>query len=387
MTAAFIGPGTVTTCSRAGGEFGFSLLWALLFSTLATILLQEMTARLGLVSGRGLGEAFRGYFQNPAARGGAGLLILGAIGIGCAAFQTGNLLGASMGIEIALGGNQALWGILLGAIVGLLLFTGSYRLLEKILIGLVFFMSAAFLATAVSLQPPLKEVFRGMLVPSLSRDSLLLLVALMGTTIVPYNLFLHSGAVLEKWKGSEHLGQARCDLILFIAIGGIISSAIIVTAASSGAGTGKIPQSGADLAVQLEPFLGSWAQWVFAAGIFAAGLSSAITAPLAAAYAVCEVLGQRKKGAVHRLVWMAVLLTGVLFCVAGASPIPVIVFAQAANGLLLPVIAIFLLAVMNRRDLLGRFANSWKANLGGILIVLVTLLAGGRLVGKALGML
>src|SRR5690606_34855207 len=121
------------------------------------------------------------------------------------------------------------------------------------------------------------------------------------------------------------------------------------------------------LALQLEPLLGTWARYVFAAGLFAGGLTSAITAPLAAAYAVCGAMGWRNELSApgFRLVWLVVLLTGTTFAALGSKPLAAILFAQVANGFLLPIVAVFLLVVMNQRKLLGEFTNGPLANLLG----------------------
>ena len=127
------------------------------------------------------------------------------------------------------------------------------------------------------------------------------------------------------------------------------------------------------MAVQLEPLLGVHARYVFAAGLLASGLTSAITAPLAAAYAVCGAMDwpQALDGFRFRLVWLLVLACGTLFAALGTKPLAAILFAQAANGFLLPVVAIFLLLVMNRRDLLGAQVNGPLANLAGALVVAI----------------
>jgi len=136
------------------------------------------------------------------------------------------------------------------------------------------------------------------------------------------------------------------------------------------------------MAAQLTPLLGRWATVVFAAGLFAAGMTSAITAPMAAAYAVAGALGWPRNLADRRLrfVWGAVIATGVLVALTGVQPIAAILTAQAANGLLLPIIAAFLVFVMNDRTVLGHNVNTRGSNLAGTLVVLVTLVLGGRAV-------
>ena len=390
MTAAFIGPGTVTTASIAGAEFGFSLLWALLFSVVATMLLQEMAARLGLVTRRGLAQTLRETFTGSWLGSAAILLVVGAIGIGNAAYEAGNITGAALGLESIFKLPISLWSILVGALAGALLYSGTYNLIEKILVVMVLLMSGVFLATLIQVAPSPAAMLKGALVPSVPPGSLLTIIALIGTTVVPYNLFLHASAVQEKWPAEVDtrlaLRESRQDTGLSIGLGGLITLAVMSTSAAAFFG-GSGEFSAANMARQLEPLLGSSARYFFAAGLFAAGLSSAVTAPLAAAYAVCGVLGWSRdlKGREFRGVWLAVLLCGTVYAALGAKPLTAILFAQAANGFLLPICALFLLVVMNRHDQLGDYRNSVAANIAGGLVVLVTLGLGALKILRVFG--
>ena len=206
VSAAFIGPGTVTVCSIAGVNFGYALLWALFVSIIACIILQEMSARLGLISGKGLSECIRDEIKSPVFRILALILIFSAIVIGNAAYEAGNITGAVLGLEgvffsgaLNLGGLSInLWSVLIGLIAFILLAMGSYKRLEKIFIGLVGLMSVAFIVTAFLTRPDLSEIFKGF-IPGTFNAGLLTIIALVGTTIVPYNLFLHASLVSEKW--------------------------------------------------------------------------------------------------------------------------------------------------------------------------------------------
>ena len=385
VVAAFIGPGTVTTATLAGARFGYTLLWALTFALVATLVLQEMTARLGVVTGAGLGEAIRVRFGGRGSRFVAVALVLSAIAFGNAAYETGNLLGAAMGASVIAGGTTRTWALLSGGAAFFLLWTGRYRVVELVLMGMVALMSVVFLATAMVLAPPAAELLRALTVPRLpAGEGVLVAVGLIGTTVVPYNLFLHAAAVAERWNGAEHLPAARLDLTVSIALGVVASCAIVVTAAPLQGGE---VASAADMAVQLEPLLGEWARVFFAAGLLAAGLTSAITAPLAAAYATAGVLGWPRDLRDRRLraVWMAVLGAGLVFSAIGVRPVPAIVFAQVANGVLLPAVAVFLLVAANDRARMGAQANGPVLNALGVLVVLVTVVLGGLAVGRALG--
>lgn len=397
VAAAFIGPGTVTTCTLAGSGFGYALLWALLFSVAATLILQEMSARLGLVGKMGLGEALRAEMKSPAGRALTILLVLTAVAIGNAAYETGNIMGGAMGLgsitgitEIGLFGlSIPIWGPVVGLAAFALLFSGSYKIIEKGLIALVIIMSITFLTTAFMVKPDIMEIARGAFVPSIPGSSTLTIVGLIGTTVVPYNLFLHASTVKQRWSGSEHLQTVRTDSIISIGAGGLISMAIVVTSASAFFGTGIAITGAADMAGQLGPLLGNASSYFLAAGLLAAGISSAITAPLAAAYATSEILGWKEgmKGKRFRAVWIAVLLTGTIFSATGFKPVSAIFIAQVTNGILLPFIAIFLLKVMNSSNILGKWKNGPLANIMGGFVLVVAIVLGVKSIVTVFGMI
>ena len=259
------------------------------------------------------------------------------------------------------------------AVLGL----GAYRFIERFLGLLVGLMGVVFLLATVLVRPDFTTLLSGMVVPRLEPGSLVTVIAIIGTTVVPYNLFLHAGSVREKWPDSiprdRALNEARWDAALAVSIGGLITMAITSTAAAAFFGSGIEIENAAVMAVQLEPLLGQGAKWFFGVGLLAAGLSSAVTAPLAAAYAVTGVLGKSGglKTRSFRAVWAAVIVVGAAFAITGTRPVTMILVAQAANGLILPLVAAVLLFVMNRQDLLGKYKNGPAANVLGWAIVLV----------------
>lgn len=389
VAAAFIGPGTVTTASKAGADFGFTLLWAVLFSIVATIVLQEMAARLGLVTRQGLGEAVRTSTRKQTARFIAGFIVAVAIGLGNAAYQTGNIVGAAVGLTLIAGGSIQMWAVVIGLAAFSLLFTGRYRYIERGLICLVLAMSSTFLVTAFLVGPNISQLVQGGFTPRLPDGSLLTVIGLIGTTVVPYNLFLHASSVCQKWSNeiptTVALREARMDTIAAVTLGGFVTLAIVATAATAFFGKGGLANA-AQMARQLKPLLGGpAAKFFFASGLLAAGLTSAITAPLAAAFAISGAMGWRNQlnSWSFRAIWMTVLIVGTGFAALGLkSPQVTILIAQAANGILLPFITIFLLIAVNRRDLMGQFKNGHFANLAGGLVVLTTLLLGVTAVYK-----
>ncbi|MGB0788548.1 MAG: Nramp family divalent metal transporter [Marinirhabdus sp.] len=401
IAAAFIGPGTVTVCTLAGVKFGFTLLWAMLLSIFATVVLQEMAARLGLVHGKGLANTVKQHIRHPVLKWTAVLLILAAILVGNAAYEAGNISGGVLGLQtlvpnttIALGSWDLNYlSIIIGGIAFALLYVGNYKVIERSLIAMVLVMSVSFLVTAIITAPNMGAVLQGMFAPTVPDNGTFTIIALVGTTVVPYNLFLHASLVKEKWSGVAQLKAARTDLYISILLGGLVSMAIIVCgAAIQGGGVGNA----ADLAKALEPLFGSFSKYFLGTGLFAAGITSAITAPLAAAYVArgCFGWGTAESGKNKalrskrfRAVWIIILLLGIIFSSVGIKPITIIQFAQVANGLLLPVIAVFLVWAVNKRSVLGSYKNTLSQNVFGVLIIAATLVLGARSLLKVFGVL
>ncbi|MCQ4619557.1 Nramp family divalent metal transporter [Corynebacterium sp. CCUG 59401] len=382
ISASFIGPGTVTTATVTGASYGFALTWAIVFSIVATIILQEMSARLGLMGGLSTGEAMRETFESPVAKLLMIALIVTAIGIGGAAYAGGDTTGTALALSDVTGLSIPVLSCIIVAVIVVLLLTGSYKVIEKFMTALVIILALIFLITAVAVKPDLGAMLKGIFVPGLPDGSVLTAIALIGTTVVPYNVFLHSNLVQEKWgdePGKLSLKKARVDNIVSISIGGLITLAIVATAASTLFAQGIAAESAAELAEPLRPVLGDFAPWALAIGLFAAGLTSAIAGPLGAAYAISGVLGWSSdlKDNKFRAIYLAVVLIGLVIAVTGVNPIQVIVLAQAANGILLPVVAFFLLYTMNNKKLLGDNANGVASNILGGFIFLVTVVLGG----------
>lgn len=393
VTAAFIGPGTVTMCTIVGVRTGSALLWALVFSVVATVVLQEMSARLGVVTRLGMGEALRERLPQGLARFGALALVFSAIVVGNAAYEGGNLSGAVLGIQAWFthasprigSGLNIILPFIMGAFAFTVLYRGRFKVIERVLVSLVGLMSVVFLTTMVMSSPDWSEVLRGFVTPNIPAGEWLLVVGLVGTTVVPYNLFLHASVVQERYAGPEQLPDLRRENATAIIIGGIISMSIVITSAANVQGTGI--RSVMDMAQALEPLLGAWAPFVLGLGLFAAGISSAITAPLATAYAVKGIMGwpdglQDRR---FRAVWMSILGIGVLSAMSGFSSIGVIQFAQVANGVLLPLLAGVLWWLTSSEQIMGDYANSqWVRVLGGG-VVFVTVLIAARSLWSVFG--
>ncbi|WP_240946346.1 Nramp family divalent metal transporter [Pseudomaricurvus alkylphenolicus] len=392
VAAAIIGPGTITACTLAGANFGYALLWALVFATLATIILQEMAARLGTITQKGLGEALAYSLRDSLLKWPLFALISVALFVGNCAYEAGNLTGAALGIQALTGEDPHWYRLSIGAIAlgaGFVLWRGNYQQIEKALLTLVVIMGLSFITTFLVVKPDWSALFSGLLTPTIPAEGLFTVVALIGTTVVPYNLFLHASAVKNRWRGEQALGEARADTYLSLSFGGLIAILVVSTAAASLFGSGLAVRGGADMAVQLEPLFGSYAKYLLGIGFFAAGLSSAITAPLATAYAMSEVLGFGKSNQTGRFrtISMVVLVCGSLLAMTGIKPLTIILSAQFANGLLLPIITGFLLFAMNQKTLLGKYTNGLLANTLGGVVLLVSVGLGARSILSALNIL
>lgn len=385
VAAAFIGPGTVTTCTLSGASYGYTLLWAMLFSTIATIVFQEMASRVGIVTQMGLGEALRERYQHK-----KGILVfvivlvIAAIFIGNIAYETGNITGGAMGTNLVFPEiSIPWWSVIVGAVALALLASGSYKVVEKILMALVIIMSVVFISTAIVSQPDWGGVLKGLFVPAVPNEenAWLTVAGLIGTTVVPYNIFLHCSASAQKWKDRSQIKTARWDAIISIGLGGIISMMIIIAAANPSLAGQEITSAG-DMAKAMQPLLGDWAKYFFGIGIFSAGLTSAITAPLSAAFATSGILGWGgdMKKLRFKAIWMVVLAVGVVLAAIGltSSPTEMIIIAQAANAVILPIIAILLTIVVNDKKLMGENRNGVVANILAIIVIGVTLFISAR---------
>ena len=376
IAAAFIGPGTVTLCTIAGASFGYSLIWAIILSTFSTIVLQEMSLRIGLVTRMNLAEVIRTSIKSKILNRFIILLIISSILIGNTAYEAGNITGASLGISAIINYESINYiPVFIGLIAFVILYQGDYKILEKSLVSLVIVMSISFFITAIMTRPDIISLLKGIFKPQVNSSNLIVVLGLIGTTVVPYNIFLHSSLVSEKWNSIEKLKVARIESFISILLGGLVSLSIIITAASVSNQnvTGVI-----DLAKGLEPLYGKFAIYFLGLGLFASGITSSITAPLAAAYVAKSCFGWNNslKSKRFRLVWIFILITGVFVSMIKINPIEIIKFAQFSNSLLLPIIAIILLWLINDKNIISSKFNYKYQNIFGFLIVIISLVLG-----------
>lgn len=398
VSAAFIGPGTVTTATKAGADFQFELMWALVFSTFACLLLQEASARATIYSGMNLGEAISKHFEGKSSKMIILFLVVGAIIIGCAAYETGNILGSVEGLSLVFPKiPKSVFLLIIGVFAMFALSFKSIKTIARFMGSIVFFMGVAFFTTAVFSNPPVGEVLKGSLIPTIpeTTGAGLLILGLIGTTVVPYDLFLGSG-VIDK---EQTIKEMRFGLSVAVILGGIISMAIMVvgtemTRGLTDSALKELQFSYKLLEQTLVLHIGQWAVYIFGFGMFAAGFSSAITAPLASAITAQSIFQKKEKGKrffetkpwkYFKVVSFGVLIIGLTFGFLQVKPIPAIIMAQALNGLILPFISIFLIFVVNNKELMGKTRlNSWISNIFMSIIVWTTIIIGSLNVIKAI---
>ena len=388
ISAAFIGPGTVTTATKAGADCGFQLLWTLGFATIACIVLQEASARATIYSGLNLGQAIKKHFSGTKMELPAIVLVVGAIILGCAAYETGNILGSVEGVALMFPGLDK-WVIVavLGVMSAIVLAMKDIKIISNIMGAFVFLMGFTFIAVALLGKPSVGDIASGF-VPSLPEvDGVSLLVlGLIGTTIVPYDIFLGSSVVQKETT----IRDMRIGVTISVVIGGFISMAILVVGTEMSAEAQTEGFSYELLARTLETHIGQGAVYVFGIGLFAAGFTSAITSPLISALTAKSIFGKddtnknndaahkdMKKGRSFIAVAYAVLSIGLIFGFLQVEPVPAIIMAQAFNGLILPFVSIFLFTIINDEKIMGReHVNNLGSNIVMILVTWMTLVLG-----------
>ncbi|MEM1407278.1 MAG: divalent metal cation transporter [Bacteroidota bacterium] len=361
ISAAFIGPGTLAASSAAGASYKYSLIWSLVFATVACLILQEMAARISIVTGSDLSKILKQNL-NPF----PAFLIGFAVIVGCAAYEAGNILGALSGFSVLIPADRFLLISAIGAGAIVLLALGGKSVIIRVLGFLVALMGAGFVIVALKSSPSLSQILSGT-IPSIPEGSEWLTLALIGTTIVPYNIYLGSG--LSK---GQTLKEMRVGLAISIVFGGFISIAILIAATQINS-----MNSFLDMARLMGNSLGDWAYLLLGAGLFAAGFTSTVTAPMAAGI-ITEGLFAKHEFSLrwYKTGWLAVLSVGLLFGFLDVKPIPVIVAAQALNGFILPLLGIILVITANDFQTMQDKVNSTFLNVMAFVVLEVLLLLG-----------
>ena len=360
-------PGGILTYSQAGAKFGYALLWTLIPTTVALIVVQEMAARMGAVTGKGLSDLIREEF-------GFRVTFFTMLVLGMADFA--NIVAEFAGLASGMGifGVSKFFVVPLGALlVWAVVVQGSYRPVERILI-LFSMIYLAYPISAIFGKPDWSQAMHDTLVPTFSRNSeyLIMIVGLIGTTITPWMQFYLQASVVEKGIGKKEYPLTRWDVILGCIITDVIAFFIVVACAATlyKSGIHDISDA-AQAAVALKPLAGNYASLLFAVGLINASILSAAILPLATAFNVCEGLGfesgvDKRFSEAPVFYWLYTLL---IAAGAGCVLIPhlplikVILFSQVANGVLLPFVLIYMLILVNRRDIMGEYRNRLPGNI------------------------
>lgn len=379
IVGSFIGPGTVTSSTRAGANYGFQLLWCVVFSVIAVIVMQGMAARLGVVTQKGLAENLVDDFADrPALRNLICGIVAVAITIGGFAYMSGDLTGTALGISALTGVSTKIvapiWGVCI--LVLLTIASDAVKYLEKLLAVCVILMAVIFLITMVIVKPDMGALLAGC-IPSIPENGgLMTCLALIGTTVVPYNMFLHASSAMRTWHSSAELPLCRFGTNIPMIIGGVVTGAILVTSAT--VMMGMPVRNAMDMAVQLEPTLGAFAQPFMAVGLVAAGVSSAVCTPIGVSYVLAGLFGWKTNRSDKRYFATntAVLLTGIIIAGIGYNPIELIMAAQAVNGVVLPVVTGVTLYLTCRHKVMGPYVNGKMEAFLGFCIFIISLILG-----------
>ncbi len=385
--------GGITTYSVLGARTGFGLLWLFPITIAILAIVQEMAARLGVVTGQGLSDLIRDRFGVRWTVFAMAILLVANLANTVAEFS-----GAAASLEI-FGISRYLVVPLVGFLIWALVLFASYRTVERIFLG-VALVFVTYIASAILAHPNWGEVGRALVAPHFdsSPGILLLMVAVVGTTITPYMQFYLQSAVAEKGIDEEELRLEQADAVGGAVWTNVIAIFIVVATASTIFTVGGTINTASDAAQGLVPVAGRLAELLFAVGLFGASVLAATIMPLSTAYVICEAFGW-ESGVGKRFgdaraffgIYSLVLVIGAsIVLVPGIDLLPVILASQNLQGLLLPVVLIFMVLLVNDRGLMGRHANGRKANVlawvaVGLVVVLDAVLLGATLLG-ALGL-
>jgi len=374
-------PGGILTYSQAGAKFGYALLWTLIPITLALIVVQEMAARMGAVTGKGLSDLIREEF-------GLRATFFTMLVLGLADF--GNIMAEFAGIAsgMSLFSVSKYISVPLGAsLVWIMVVRNSYKPVERILIGfsLLYF---AYVVSAFLAHPDWKAAIHDTIVPTISKSSdyLVAVIGVIGTTITPWMQFYLQASIVEKGIGKKQYPLSRLDVIIGCIITDVVAFFIVLSCAATlyRSGIHDISEAAA-AADALKPLAGEWAALMFAIGLVNAAVLSAAILPLATAYNVCEGLGlesgvNRKFSEAPAFYWLYTLLiafgAGVVL-LPGIPLIKVIYYSQVVNGLLLPFLLVFMLVLINKKDLMGEYRNSPLINVAAWTTSVILILLSG----------
>jgi Mn2+/Fe2+ NRAMP family transporter len=384
---SIMGPGLITasadndasgiaTYSMAGSFYGYGFLWAIIWVTVGEVVTQEMAARMGAFTGKGLTDLIRERFGVRTAFFVVLGLILANLGTTAAQFAgiaiSGELFGVSRYVLVPLA----------SLVVWFLVVHGSYNRVEKVLLVLALY-AVAYVLSAFLVHPPWGEVLRQTVVPTIRLDTrfLLALLATVGTTMTPWGCAYMQASVADKGITMKEYPYTRLDVIVGAVLGNVVSAFIIICTAATLFPLGIRVETAQQAALALAPLAGRWAEQLFGVGLFGASLLAAAVLPLATTYAVCEAFGwergiDRKSHEApmfYGLYTALIILSSAVVLIPGLPLFPLMWLSQVVNAMLLPVVMIFMLLLANDRNIMQNWRNSRWSNVLAIgLAVLIT---------------
>jgi NRAMP (natural resistance-associated macrophage protein)-like metal ion transporter len=397
---AVMGPGIITgnvdndangiaTYSVAGASFGYRLLWTLVLSTVALAIVHDMVTRMGATTGKGLADLIRERFRVRAT-----VFVMFVLVVVNWGNTVGDFAGIAGGMEI-FGVSRYVAIPIAVVLVWLLVVRGSFRFVERMFLGAVL-IYLTYVVSAVLARPPWGAVLREMVTPSfqISQPYLTLVVGLIGTTVAPWMQFYQQAAIVDKGIGVRDIRYARWDTYLGVISLNVVAFFIVVACGATLFVHGVTITTAADAAAALRPLAGPYAAGLFALGLLNASLFSVAIIPLSTAYAVCEAFGweagldrsPREAPVFVGLFTAMILASAIVIMLPGVPLIPVMLFSQVLNGVLLPLVLVFLILLTGDREIMGRYRNARGFSAAAwVLVIVLTalslLLAVGTLFG------
>lgn len=375
ITSAFIGPGTITTSTIAGSNFGYALLWAVVFSGISLVIIMNMASRLGIAGRKNIIEGAADLVPNSNAwKIFISLFIALAVGLTALGFEAGNIIGATTGLSDILGLPVAIAALIIGILSALAIWFSTPTVIELIMKGFVALMGIIFVVTSIVVGPNIMDILKGF-VPSVPDGSLVTTVALIGTTIIGINLVYHSIAATDKWDKESDLEDSKFDTNLNVTLGVLMTLAVIITTSAVLFGTGTEVTSPIVYSQALEPVLGTWARSFAGLGLVLAGLSSAIATPYMTGVILGKIFKWKDDDVKIKIVALVAVAFGTVLAMLGQKPTQIIVFAQATSGVFLPFISLLFVLAANNKSL-GKFKNNALQNVLGFISFGVTFFLG-----------
>jgi len=360
--------GGITTYSVAGAEYGYGLIWTLIPSFIVLIVIQEMNARMGIVTGKGLADLIR---EN------AGIKITFFIFIGLLLSGIGNTTTEFAGVA----GSMEVFGVtkyisvpIVAIMVWFLVVKGTYKIAERIF--LIFSLSLlTYVISAIMGKPDWKEIGTAVIRPGVEVNtrSMTMIIALVGTTIAPWMQFYMQSTVIEKGLKMKHFRYTMADIIVGCIVTVVVAFFIMVACGSTLHPNGIVINEAKDAALALRPLAGHLASQVFAFGLFIASIFSATILPLATAYFVCEAFGfeagidkKWDEAKEFFILYTGIIVISVIIILIPNAPlIPISIWSQVINGILLPVVLISMMILINNKKIMGAYTNKPFSNVIG----------------------